>query len=189
MRSDPKRKDRAAPTTAKRKFTTYPLSLGTAVGLPGSPNKQLGSLPAVASIVPCRRNRYALWDPASSYRRTFQLDERNARHPWRWATALRAGVSINWLSLSALWRAVITAPMGSPDGRGFPRCRALRLWQSMPSNFRAKIFVSITFAPQSLAASLASKIAIEDCAGACRSLSVDRRQPMLKNDSRGIGSA
>ena len=30
------------------------------------------------------------------------------------ATALRTGVSINWLSLSALWRAVITAPMGIP---------------------------------------------------------------------------
>src|SRR5580700_3922486 len=47
---DPERKfpamDRVAPATAKRKFTTYPVSVGTAVGLPGSPNKQLGSLPA-----------------------------------------------------------------------------------------------------------------------------------------------
>jgi hypothetical protein len=38
--------DRVAPATAKRKFTTYPVSVGTAVGLPGSPNKQLCSLPA-----------------------------------------------------------------------------------------------------------------------------------------------
>jgi hypothetical protein len=47
---DPERKfpamDRVAPATAKRKFTTYPVSVGTAIGLPGSPNKQLGSLPA-----------------------------------------------------------------------------------------------------------------------------------------------
>jgi hypothetical protein len=66
---------------------------------------------------------------------------------------------------------------------------ALRLWQLMPRTSAAKIFVSITFALQSLAASLASKIAIEHGAGACRSLSVDRHQPMLNNDSRGIGSA
>jgi hypothetical protein len=31
--------DRVAPATAKRKFTTYPVSVGTAVGLLGSPNK------------------------------------------------------------------------------------------------------------------------------------------------------